>query len=70
MSHPNHLLPSERAAHVLSVTAQAWDVSAPAAKAVARRSIVAAARAVVCRDRRSASPSRLRLSAHGFDISY
>lgn len=71
MSDSRLPLPLQRAAQVLSVTALAWGVAAPSGSAWSRRTNATAARAAAaCRDRRSASPSRLRLSAHGFDISY
>ncbi len=64
-------LPRLRAAQVLGVTARAWGLaSAPAAQRRPAPPVRAAARAAACIGWAGASPSRLRLSAHGFDISY
>jgi len=65
----------DAAAQMLCITARAWGVPAPAGARAAARAATASARRLAerlhaCRDRRAASPSRLRLSAHGFDISY
>ncbi len=74
MPHPDLLSPRQRAAQVLDVTARAWGLAIALAKAPQRRVAPqprAASRAVAaCLGLAGASPSRLRLSAHGFDISY
>ncbi|WP_343591924.1 hypothetical protein [Paracidovorax wautersii] len=74
MPHPDHLSPRQRAAQVLDVTARAWGLAIVLATAPQRRVAPpsrAASRAVAaCLGLAAASPSRLRLSAHGFDISY
>lgn len=74
MPHPDHLSPRQRAAQVLDVTARAWGLAIVLATAPQRRVAPpsrAASRAVAaCLSLAAASPSRMRLSAHGFDISY
>ncbi|GAA6120823.1 hypothetical protein [Acidovorax sp. FG27] len=70
MADPHRSTAFNAAAQVLCITARAWGVQLPAgsrATAPARR---LTDRLTAYRDRRAASPSRLRLSAHGFDISY